>query len=103
MGFIVLGILVSMFMLIIVKEEEKFIYRFFEKGEGDFKILYVIFEKVVKSKCFVFKLEKCNYGGCFFLIVIDVSLVLFILCVFYDYYLLLSYFYCYMKLIVIKF
>lgn len=75
MGLIVLGILVSMFILIIIKDEEKFIYKLFEKGEGDFKILYVIFEKVVKSKWFVLKLEKCNYGGCFFLIVIDVSCV----------------------------
>lgn len=55
------------------KENEKFIYRALEKGEGDLKILYVTPEKISKSKRFVSKLEKCHHAGHLSLIAVDVS------------------------------
>ncbi|KAK4758595.1 hypothetical protein SAY87_019896 [Trapa incisa] len=53
------------------KEDEKFIYRALEKGEGDLKILYVTPEKISKSKRFMSKLEKCHHAGRLSLIAID--------------------------------
>ncbi|KAL5550533.1 hypothetical protein UlMin_000709 [Ulmus minor] len=58
------------------QEEEKFIYKVLEKGEGDMKILYVTPEKISKSKRFMSKLEKCHHAGCLSLISIDVIVFL---------------------------
>ncbi|KVH91539.1 DNA helicase, ATP-dependent, RecQ type [Cynara cardunculus var. scolymus] len=53
------------------QEDEKYIYKALEKGEGDLKVLYVTPEKVSKSKRFVSKLEKCHHAGRLSLIAID--------------------------------
>ncbi|KAH7577434.1 hypothetical protein JRO89_XS01G0250300 [Xanthoceras sorbifolium] len=53
------------------KENEKFIYKSLEKGEGELKILYVTPEKISKSKRFMSKLEKCHHAGRLSLISID--------------------------------
>ncbi|XP_012837367.1 PREDICTED: mediator of RNA polymerase II transcription subunit 34 isoform X3 [Erythranthe guttata] len=53
------------------KEDEKFIYKALEKGEGELKILYVTPEKISKSKRFMSKLEKCHHAGRLSLISID--------------------------------
>ena len=58
MGLAALGILANMLTSTTGKEEEKFIYKALEKGEGDMKILYVTPEKISKSKRFMSKLEK---------------------------------------------
>ncbi|XP_071737344.1 ATP-dependent DNA helicase Q-like 2 isoform X2 [Rutidosis leptorrhynchoides] len=71
MGLTALGIPASMLTSTTDKENEKFIYKALEKGEGDLKILYVTPEKVSKSKRFVSKLEKCHKAGRLSLISID--------------------------------
>lgn len=71
MGLTALGIPASMLTSTTSKENEKFIYKALEKGEGDLKILYVTPEKVSKSKRFVSKLEKCHHAGRLSLISID--------------------------------
>ncbi|XP_027360005.1 mediator of RNA polymerase II transcription subunit 34 isoform X4 [Abrus precatorius] len=53
------------------KDDEKFIYKALEKGEGELKILYVTPEKISKSKRFMSKLEKCHHAGRLSLISID--------------------------------
>lgn len=73
MGLIALGIPVYMLTSTTGKEDEKFIYRALEKGEGDLKLLYVTPEKISKSKRFMSKLEKCHHAGRLSLISIDVS------------------------------
>ncbi|XP_076922851.1 ATP-dependent DNA helicase Q-like 2, partial [Bidens hawaiensis] len=71
MGLTALGIPASMLTSTTSKENEKFVYKALEKGEGDLKILYVTPEKVSKSKRFVSKLEKCHHAGRLSLISID--------------------------------
>ncbi|XP_010276964.1 PREDICTED: mediator of RNA polymerase II transcription subunit 34 isoform X2 [Nelumbo nucifera] len=71
MGLSALGIPAYMLTSTTSKEDEKFIYRALEKGEGELKILYVTPEKVSKSKRFMSKLEKCHHGGRLSLIAID--------------------------------
>ncbi|XP_062146519.1 ATP-dependent DNA helicase Q-like 2 isoform X1 [Alnus glutinosa] len=71
MGLIALGIPVYMLTSTTGKEDEKFIYRALEKGEGDLKLLYVTPEKISKSKRFMSKLEKCHHAGRLSLISID--------------------------------
>nr|XP_043629447.1 ATP-dependent DNA helicase Q-like 2 [Erigeron canadensis] len=71
MGLTALGISASMLTSTTSKENEKFIYKALEKGEGDLKVLYVTPEKVSKSKRFVSKLEKCHHAGRLSLISID--------------------------------
>ncbi|XP_059441357.1 ATP-dependent DNA helicase Q-like 2 isoform X3 [Corylus avellana] len=71
MGLTALGIPVHMLTSTTSKEDEKFIYRALEKGEGDLKLLYVTPEKISKSKRFMSKLEKCHRAGCLSLISID--------------------------------
>ncbi|KAM6550420.1 hypothetical protein CsatB_000228 [Cannabis sativa] len=71
MGLAALGISANMLTSTTSKEEEKFIYKALEKGEGDLKILYVTPEKVSKSKRFMSKLEKCHHAGRLALISID--------------------------------
>ncbi|XP_031266750.1 mediator of RNA polymerase II transcription subunit 34 isoform X2 [Pistacia vera] len=66
-----LGIPAYMLTSTTTKENEKFIYKALEKGEGELKILYVTPEKISKSKRFMSKLEKCHRVGCFSLIAID--------------------------------
>ncbi|KAF2308872.1 hypothetical protein GH714_022416 [Hevea brasiliensis] len=70
MGLKSLDIPASMLTSTTGKEEEKFIYKALEKGEG-VKILYVTPEKISKSKRFMSKLEKCHHGGHLSLIAID--------------------------------
>lgn len=74
MGLKALDIPASMLTSTTGKEEEKFIYKALEKGEG-VKILYVTPEKISKSKRFMSKLEKCHHGGHLSLIAIDVSIL----------------------------
>ncbi|KAM3686550.1 hypothetical protein ACB098_10G010400 [Castanea mollissima] len=71
MGLTALGIPACMLTSTTSKEEEKFIYRALEKGEGDLKILYVTPEKISKSKRFMSKLEKCHHAGRLSLIAVD--------------------------------
>ncbi|KAF7809387.1 Mediator of RNA polymerase II transcription subunit 34 [Senna tora] len=71
MGLTALGIPAYMLTSTTSKEDEKFIYRALEKGEGDLKILYVTPEKISKSKRFMSKLEKCHHAGRLSLISID--------------------------------
>lgn len=71
MGLAALGIPASMLTSTTSKENEKFIYKTLEKGEGDLKILYVTPEKISKSKRFMSKLEKCHKAGRLSLISID--------------------------------
>lgn len=73
MGLTALGVPASMLTSTTSKDNEKFIYKALEKGEGDLKVLYVTPEKVSKSKRFVSKLEKCHHAGRLSLISIDVS------------------------------
>ncbi|CAK9140568.1 unnamed protein product [Ilex paraguariensis] len=62
MGLAALGIPAFMLTSITSKEDEKFIYKALEKGEGELKILYVTPEKISKSKRFMSKLEKCHHA-----------------------------------------
>lgn len=71
MGLTALGIPAYMLTSTTSKENEKFIYKTLEKGDGDLKILYVTPEKISKSKRFMSKLEKCHHGGRLCLIAID--------------------------------
>ncbi|KAJ3691766.1 hypothetical protein LUZ61_020930 [Rhynchospora tenuis] len=71
MGLKALGIPANMLTSTTSKEEEKFIYKALDKGEGALKILYVTPEKISKSKRFMSKLEKCNHGGRLSLVAID--------------------------------
>ncbi|OWM65022.1 mediator of RNA polymerase II transcription subunit 34 isoform X1 [Punica granatum] len=71
MGLAALGIPAFMLTSTTGKEDEKFIYRALEKGEGELKILYVTPEKISKSKRFMSKLEKCHHAGRLSLIAID--------------------------------
>ncbi|KAK4486255.1 hypothetical protein RD792_008925 [Penstemon davidsonii] len=71
MGLAALGIRAFMLTSTTNKEDEKFIYKTLEKGEGDLKILYVTPEKISKSKRFMSKLEKCHHAGLLSLISID--------------------------------
>ncbi|XP_057510930.1 ATP-dependent DNA helicase Q-like 2 isoform X3 [Actinidia eriantha] len=71
MGLAALGIPAFMLTSTTAKEDEKYIYKVLEKGEGDLKILYVTPEKISKSKRFMSKLEKCHHGGRLSLISID--------------------------------
>ncbi|GLT73960.1 hypothetical protein SLA2020_457870 [Shorea laevis] len=71
MGLNALGISAFMLTSTTSKEDEKFIYKALEKGEGDLKILYVTPEKISKSKRFMSKLEKCHHSGRLSLISID--------------------------------
>ncbi|GMN40568.1 hypothetical protein TIFTF001_009782 [Ficus carica] len=71
MGLAALGISANMLTSTTSKDEEKFIYKALEKGDGDLKILYVTPEKISKSKRFMSKLEKCHNAGRLSLISID--------------------------------
>lgn len=71
MGLTALGIPAFMLTSTTSKENEKFIYKVLEKGEGELKILYVTPEKISKSKRFMSKLEKCHNAGRLSLISID--------------------------------
>ncbi|KAG8375278.1 hypothetical protein BUALT_Bualt10G0083800 [Buddleja alternifolia] len=71
MGLAALGIRAFMLTSTTDKENEKFIYKALEKGEGELKILYVTPEKISKSKRFMSKLEKCHHAGRLSLISID--------------------------------
>ncbi|KAK7855456.1 mediator of rna polymerase ii transcription subunit 34 [Quercus suber] len=71
MGLTALGIPAYMLTSTTSKEDEKFIYRALEKGEGDLKILYVTPEKISKSKRFMSKLEKCHHAGRLSLLAVD--------------------------------
>lgn len=71
MALAALGIPAYMLTSTTSKENEKFIYKALEKGEGDLKILYVTPEKISKSKRFMSKLEKCYHAGRLSLISID--------------------------------
>lgn len=73
MGLMALGIPAYMLTSTTSKDDEKFIYRALEKGDGDLKMLYVTPEKISKSKRFMSKLEKCHNAGRLSLISIDVS------------------------------
>lgn len=73
MGLTALGIPAYMLTSTTSKDDEKFIYKALEKGDGDLKILYVTPEKISKSKRFMSKLEKCHHGGRLCLLAIDVS------------------------------
>ncbi|XP_024951700.2 ATP-dependent DNA helicase Q-like 2 isoform X3 [Citrus sinensis] len=66
-----LGIPAHMLTSTTSKEDEKFIYKALEKGEGELKMLYVTPEKISKSKRFMSKLEKCHHAGRLSLISID--------------------------------
>ncbi|KAG5540910.1 hypothetical protein RHGRI_020972 [Rhododendron griersonianum] len=72
MGLPALGVPAFMLTSTTSKEDEKFIYKALEKGEGELKILYVTPEKISKSKRFMSKLEKCHHAGRLSLIAIDV-------------------------------
>ncbi|KAI8547502.1 hypothetical protein RHMOL_Rhmol07G0200800 [Rhododendron molle] len=71
MGLAALGVPAFMLTSTTSKEDEKFIYKALEKGEGELKILYVTPEKISKSKRFMSKLEKCHHAGRLSLIAID--------------------------------
>ncbi|KAI3869731.1 hypothetical protein MKW98_030912 [Papaver atlanticum] len=71
MGLTALGIPAYMLTSTTSKDNEKFVYKALEKGEGALKILYVTPEKVSKSKRFMSKLEKCYSAGRLSLISID--------------------------------
>lgn len=71
MGLTALGIPAFMLTSTTSKENEKFVYKALEKGEGELKILYVTPEKISKSKRFMSKLEKCHNAGRLSLISID--------------------------------
>ncbi|XP_038979711.1 ATP-dependent DNA helicase Q-like 2 isoform X4 [Phoenix dactylifera] len=71
MGLTALGIPAYMLTSTTSKEDEKFIYKALDKGEGEMKILYVTPEKISKSKRFMSKLEKCHNGGRLSLVAID--------------------------------
>ncbi|XP_021294718.1 mediator of RNA polymerase II transcription subunit 34 isoform X1 [Herrania umbratica] len=71
MGLTALGIPAFMLTSTTKKEDEKFIYKALEKGEGDIKLLYVTPEKISKSKRFMSKLEKCYHAARLSLISID--------------------------------
>ncbi|KAI6706847.1 hypothetical protein NL676_009809 [Syzygium grande] len=71
MGLAALGIPAHMLTSTTSKDNEKFIYKALEKGEGELKILYVTPEKISKSKRFMSKLEKCHHAGHLSLIAID--------------------------------
>ncbi|XP_042036226.1 ATP-dependent DNA helicase Q-like 2 isoform X1 [Salvia splendens] len=71
MGLAALGIKAFMLTSTTNKDDEKFIYKALEKGEGELKILYVTPEKISKSKRFMSKLEKCHHAGRLSLISID--------------------------------
>ncbi|KAF5740171.1 mediator of RNA polymerase II transcription subunit 34 isoform X1 [Tripterygium wilfordii] len=71
MGLTALGIPAYMLTSTTSKENEKFIYKALEKGEGEIKILYVTPEKISKSKRFMSKLEKCHHAGRLSLVAID--------------------------------
>ncbi|GAV89709.1 DEAD domain-containing protein/Helicase_C domain-containing protein/HRDC domain-containing protein/RQC domain-containing protein [Cephalotus follicularis] len=71
MGLAALGIPAFMLTSTTSKEDEKFIYKALEKGEGELKILYVTPEKISKSKRFMSKLEKCHHAGRLSLISVD--------------------------------
>ncbi|KAL5099817.1 hypothetical protein RYX36_004144 [Vicia faba] len=71
MGLTALGIPAYMLTSTTSKDNEKFIYKALEKGEGELKILYVTPEKISKSKRFMSKLEKCHHAGRLSLISID--------------------------------
>lgn len=73
MGLTALGIPAYMLTSTTSKEDEKYIYKALDKGEGALKILYVTPEKISKSKRFMSKLEKCHHGGRLSLVAIDVS------------------------------
>ncbi|MCL7025550.1 hypothetical protein MKW94_023480 [Papaver nudicaule] len=71
MGLTAFGIPAYMLTSTTSKDNEKFVYKALEKGEGELKILYVTPEKVSKSKRFMSKLEKCYNAGRLSLISID--------------------------------
>ncbi|XP_057448782.1 ATP-dependent DNA helicase Q-like 2 [Lotus japonicus] len=71
MGLTALGIPAHKLTSTTSKEDEKFIYKALEKGEGELKILYVTPEKISKSKRFMSKIEKCHHAGRLSLISID--------------------------------
>ncbi|CAI9096937.1 OLC1v1033201C1 [Oldenlandia corymbosa var. corymbosa] len=71
MGLAALGIPAFMLTSTTNKEDEKFIYKALEKGDGELKILYVTPEKISKSKRFMSKLEKCHRAGRLSLISVD--------------------------------
>nr|GMC50920.1 mediator of RNA polymerase II transcription subunit 34 isoform X1 [Ipomoea batatas] len=71
MGLTAIGISAFMLTSLTTKDDEKFIYKALEKGEGELKILYVTPEKISKSKRFMSKLEKCHNAGRLSLISID--------------------------------
>ncbi|KAK7252557.1 hypothetical protein RIF29_36597 [Crotalaria pallida] len=71
MGLTDLGIPAYMLTSTTSKDNEKFVYKALEKGEGELKVLYVTPEKISKSKRFMSKLEKCNHAGRLSLISID--------------------------------
>ncbi|XP_072955690.1 ATP-dependent DNA helicase Q-like 2 isoform X2 [Typha angustifolia] len=71
MGLSALGIPAHMLTSTTSKEDEKFIYKALDKGEGALKMLYVTPEKISKSKRFMSKVEKCHHGGRLSLIAID--------------------------------
>ncbi|KAK1304663.1 Mediator of RNA polymerase II transcription subunit 34 [Acorus calamus] len=71
MGLTALGIPAQMLTSSTSKENERFVYKALEKGEGELKILYVTPEKISKSKRFMSKLEKCHNAGRLSLISID--------------------------------
>ncbi|XP_020083930.1 mediator of RNA polymerase II transcription subunit 34 isoform X3 [Ananas comosus] len=71
MGLTALGIPAYMLTSTTSKEDEKYIYKALDKGEGALTILYVTPEKISKSKRFMSKLEKCHHGGRLSLVAID--------------------------------
>ncbi|OMO81096.1 DNA helicase, ATP-dependent, RecQ type [Corchorus capsularis] len=71
MGLTASGIPAFMLTSTTSKEDEKFIYKALERGEGDLRLLYVTPEKISKSKRFMSKLEKCHNAGRLSLISID--------------------------------
>ncbi|KAF8723361.1 hypothetical protein HU200_021886 [Digitaria exilis] len=71
MGLTALGIPAYMLTSTTNKEVEKFVYRALDKGEGELKILYVTPEKILKSKRFMSKLEKCHHAGRLSLVAVD--------------------------------
>ncbi|XP_056161860.1 ATP-dependent DNA helicase Q-like 2 [Syzygium oleosum] len=71
MGLAALGIPAHMLTSANGKDNEKFIHKALEKGEGELKILYVTPEKISKGKRFMSKLEKCHRAGHLSLIAID--------------------------------
>ncbi|CAL5369599.1 unnamed protein product [Camellia sinensis] len=72
MGLAALGIPAFKLTLTTAKEDEKFINKALEKGEGELKILYVTPGKISKSKRFM-SLEKCHHAGHLSLISIDTA------------------------------